>query len=148
MDDIANEADVSRDLLYVYFKDKKDIYRSLRIRSVQILHNHLSDGVDLSTEGIEQVRQIGEAFYGFYKNKKKHFDCLSLDISLNNQNNSLKQEAKEDSEAMKIEYSIMKIMVDAIETRTQDGSIDSNKAPSPVQTAVFLGGCMHGVILL
>jgi len=115
---------------------------------VETLHHHLSNGVDLATKGIDQVAQIGEAFYGFYRTEKKHFDCLSLDISLNNQNSAMKQEAKEDPEAMKIEYSTMKIMVNALQTGIEDGSIEPKKVPNLLQTAMFLRGCLHGVILL
>ena len=148
MDDIANQAGFSRSLLYVYFKDKKDIYRSLRIRSVETLRDRMSSYVDLNASGFEQVRQVGEAFYLFYQHDKEHFDCLSLDISLNNQTASVKQEAKQDSESMQIELKTMSIMVNALETGIKDGSINASRVPNTLQTAMYLRGSLHGVIML
>jgi len=144
MDDIANKAGFSRPLLYVYFKDKKDIYRSLRIRSVEALRDRMKANVDLRTTGIERVRQVGEAFYAFYKNEKNHFDCLSLDISLNNQTASV----KDDPDALNVEKEVMEISVNAINAGIQDGSIDPARVPNPWQSAMFLRGSLHGVILL
>jgi len=144
MDDIANKAGFSRPLLYVYFKDKKDIYRSLRIRSVEALRDRMKANVDLRTTGIERVRQVGEAFYAFYKNEKNHFDCLSLDISLNNQTASV----KDDPDALDVEKEVMEISVNAINAGIQDGSIDPARVPNPWQSAMFLRGSLHGVILL
>ncbi len=37
MDDIANEAEVSPGTLYLYFKNKEDIYASLSVRIIQYL---------------------------------------------------------------------------------------------------------------
>lgn len=144
MDDIANKAGFSRALLYVYFKDKKDIYRSLRIRSVEALRDRMQANVNLQVTGIEQVRQVGEAFYNFYQHEKNHFDCLSLDISLNNQTASMKNEP----ESLDVEKDVMQISVNAINVGIKDGSIDAARVPNPWQSAMFLRGSMHGVILL
>ncbi len=148
MDDIAKQAGLSRALLYVYFKDKKDIYRSLRIRSVETLRERMLSHVDQSAQGIVQVRQVGEAFYQFYQHDKKHFDCLSLDISLNNQTSTLKHDTNHDPESMQVEKNTMQIMVNAIEAGMKDGSIDPSKITSSLEVAMFLRGCMHGVIQL
>lgn len=148
MDDIASEAGFSRALLYVYFKDKKDIYRSLRIRSVEVLRDRMLAHVNLSAPGITRIRQVGEAFYQFYLEDKKHFDCLSLNISLNNQHSSLRHDANHDPESIQAEKETMQIMVDAIQAGIEDGSIDKHKVPNPLQIAMFLRGCLHGVIQL
>jgi AcrR family transcriptional regulator len=148
MDDIANQAGFSRALLYVYFKDKKDIHRSLKIRSVKALRDRMLAHIDLGAAGIVRVRQVGEAFYQFYRHDKDHFDCLSLDISLNNQSTLAKNEVKRDPEAMAAEEETMQIMVNSLLAGVKDGSIDPNKVSNPLQTAMFLRGSLHGVILL
>lgn len=148
MDDIANKAGFSRSLLYVYFKDKKDIYRSLRIRSVQTLHDRMASSVDDQASGLDQVRQLGEAFYLFYQRDKEHFDCLSLDISLSNQTASLKRETNQDPDSLEVEEQTMKIMVEALQKGVQDGSINPERVPNPLQVAMYLRGSLHGVIML
>lgn len=148
MDDIANTAGFSRSLLYVYFKDKKDIYRSLRIRSVEALRDRMIAYVDNNVTGLEQVKQIGEAFYSFYQHDKEHFDCLSVDISLNNQTASLKRETHEDAESLCVEQQTMGVMIKALETGIRDGSINPERVPNPLQTAMYLRGSLHGVVML
>jgi len=148
MDDIANKAGFSRALLYVYFKDKKDIYRSLRIRSTEALRARMVAQVDLDAPGIDRVRQVGMAFYDFYKHDKHHFECLSLDITLNSQSGSVKNDARKDPESIDAEKQTMQIMVDSLEAGIKDGSIDPERVPNTLQTAMFLRGSLHGVILL
>jgi len=140
MDDIAEQAGFSRSLLYVYFKDKKDIYRSLRVLSAETLLEFIQGKVKPEASGLERVRQIGAAYYDFYTNSKNHFDCLSLDISLNNQSGETVKEIKHHPESLAIEKQIMEIMVTAIEDGIKDGSIDAKRARNPWQTAMFLRG--------
>ncbi|MEM7361362.1 MAG: TetR/AcrR family transcriptional regulator [Pseudomonadota bacterium] len=148
MDDIASEAGFSRGLLYVYFKDKKDIFHALRVRSVEALRDTMLKHVDRSAEGITRVRQVGEAFYNFYKNQRSNFDCLSLNISLNAQDTELKRGVDHDTDSLNAEKQTMQIMLDALKAGVEDGSIDPAKVENPLQTAMFLRGSLHGVILL
>lgn len=148
MDDIASEAGFSRALLYVYFNDKKDIYQSLTIRSVRALRDRMLAHVDLNAPGIDRVRQVGEAYYDFYQHEKNHFNCLSLNISLNNQSSARRNETRHDVNTIDVEKETMEIMVNSILAGIEDGSIDPKKVNDPLQTAMFLRGCLHGVILL
>ena len=148
MDYIASKAGFSRGLLYVYFKDKRDIFRALRVRSVEALRDTMLEHLDTSAEGIKQARQLGEAFYSFYKHQRSDFDCLSLHISLNNQNTELKQEAHHDPDSLAAEKETMELMLNALKTGVADGSINPDKVKDPLQTAMFLRGSLHGVILL
>lgn len=148
MDDIASEAGFSRGLLYVYFNDKKDMYRALRVRSVEALRDTMLKHVDTSAKGITRVRQVGEAFYSFYKKQRSDFDCLSLNISLNAQDSELRRGINHDPVSLKAEQQTMQIMLDALQAGVEDGSVDPDKVKNPLQTAMFLRGSLHGVILL
>ena len=147
MDEIATEAGFSRALLYVYFEDKKDIYSALRIRSVEVMRAKMLEYVNPNDCGINRVKQIGEAFYDFYRNDRSHFDCLSLDISLNNQQ-SAQYQASKTSALLEAEKKTMDITINALHTGFEDGSIDPKKVPNVLQTAMFLRGSLHGVIML
>jgi len=148
MDDIAEQAGFSRSLLYVYFKDKKDIYRSLRVRSAESLLERMQGNIENDATGLERLKQTGAAYFDFYTRDKNHFDCLSLDISLNNQSGDTVKEIKHHPESLQIEKKIMEIMVTALEDGMKDGSIDPKRVNNPWQTAMFLRGSLHGVIML
>jgi AcrR family transcriptional regulator len=148
MADIALESGFSRALLYVYFKGKKDIYRNLRIRSLEVLLKRTKQLVEQADSGIEKLKKIGKAYHLFYLNDRKHFDCLSVDISLSNQTDDLERQSEKDPELLAVEKNMMHIMVAAIEIGKKDGTIDPFKVPNPLQTAMFLRGSLHGVIML
>jgi len=144
MDDIASSAGFSRALLYVYFKDKKDIYQAIKIRAIKALHNRMIEAVSLCNTGMEQAMATGLAYYDFYLQDTHYFNCLSLNISLNNQ--CKKMERSE--EGIEIEKAIMQIMIDALERGIQDNTLDANKINNPLETALFMRGSLHGVILM
>ena len=148
MDDIASDAGFSRALLYVYFKDKKDIYRALRIRSVEKMRQRMLEYVEQAESGIEKVAQVGRAFVDFYRYDKDYFDCLSLNISLNNQSSSVAREATHDPASLEVEKKTMQVMIDALQTGIDDGTVDPDKVQNLLETAMFLRGSMHGIILL
>ena len=150
MDDIASEAGFSRSLLYVYFKDKKAIYQALRIRASQSVRTRMLDYVSQHTLGIDKVRSIAHAFYDFYREEKDYFNCLSLDITLDNQ--SICKNTSEDSEhsnhGSTSEQETMQVMMDALEQGITDNSLHAEAVGNPLETALFLRGCLHGIILL
>ena len=144
MDDIANEAGFSRALLYVYFKDKKGIYQALRVRSSQALHDRMIKYSNEHDKGIDKIKATGYAYYHFYLQERHFFNCLTLNISLNNQSKNMERS----EEGIECEKAIMTLMVDAIELGIKDGSLNSNKVQNPLETALFLRGSLHGMILM
>lgn len=144
MDDIATEAGFSRALLYVYFKDKNGIYQALRVRSSYALHDRMTNYASKHNKGIDKIKATGYAYYHFYLQERHFFNCLSLNISLNNQNNNIKRT----EEGLKIEKAIMHLMIDALKLSIEDGTLDTNKINNPLETALFLRGSLHGMILM
>jgi AcrR family transcriptional regulator len=74
MEDIAREAELSPGTLYLYFKNKDELYASLSLRILQYLNirlEHVSDEKDLSSE--HKVQALKSAMYDVYK-----FDPLVL----------------------------------------------------------------------
>ena len=51
-------------------------------------------------------------------------------------------------EMMAVEDKLMALMSSAVEQGLEDGTIDPDKVESPLQTAMFLRGSLHGVIML
>lgn len=144
MDDIATQAGFSRALLYVYFKDKKDIYRALRIRAVNSLQSRMIQYVEKHQKGIDKTRSIGQAYYDFYREDKDYFHCLTLNISLNNQSRQLERS----EEGAETEKNIMKLMVSTLELGISDNTLDAKKIGDPLESALFIRGSLHGVILM
>ena len=68
MDDIAGEAELSPGTLYLYFKNKEELYASLSLRILQYLHirvEHVENSADLGPE--EKLDAMIEAMYDVYQ---------------------------------------------------------------------------------
>jgi len=67
MEDIASEAELSPGTLYLYFKNKEELYASLSLRILQYLHirvEHVNKETDLSPE--QKLEKLIEAMYDVY----------------------------------------------------------------------------------
>ncbi len=67
MEDIASEAELSPGTLYLYFKNKEELYASLSLRILQYLHirvEHVNKEVGLTP--LEKVDKLIEAMYDVY----------------------------------------------------------------------------------
>jgi len=67
MEDIASEAELSPGTLYLYFKNKEELYASLSLRILQFLHirvEHVNNETGLTPE--QKLDQLIEAMYDVY----------------------------------------------------------------------------------
>lgn len=67
MEDIATEAELSPGTLYLYFKNKEELYASLSLRILQYLHirvEHVNKEADLSP--VQKLDKLMEAMYDVY----------------------------------------------------------------------------------
>lgn len=67
MEDIAKEAELSPGTLYLYFKNKEELYASLSLRILQYLHirvTHVNKETSLDPE--QKVKALMEAMYDVY----------------------------------------------------------------------------------
>ncbi|MEN6330182.1 MAG: TetR/AcrR family transcriptional regulator, partial [Methanobacteriaceae archaeon] len=66
MNDIAAQAEMARGTLYLYFKNKNDIYAAIAIRAAKVLGEMFSE-VPTDLTGIEKIRALSSTYYQFYK---------------------------------------------------------------------------------
>lgn len=65
MEDIARESELARSTLYLYFKNKDDIYIAVAIRGSKILNNMFREYYKKGNTGIEKIRYLIDAFCRF-----------------------------------------------------------------------------------
>jgi AcrR family transcriptional regulator len=74
MEDIAHEAELSPGTLYLYFKNKDELYASLSLRILQYMNIRLEDvKKEKGSDPEQKIRSIKEALYDVYQ-----FDPLIL----------------------------------------------------------------------
>lgn len=143
MDEIANQAQLSRALLYVYFKDKAAIMRGVMLRAARALEQRFEKAILTGSSGLEQIEGIGKSYYAFSREQSDYFDVLT---DLNTF--PMPAEGSEDVEALGCcRTRITDMMVEALENGIRDGSLSPVRVSSPLRTAYFLQGALHGVIM-
>ncbi len=143
MDDIARTASLSRALLYVYFKDKAAIQRGIMLRAGQSLVERFENTLSTADTGLAQIRAMGDAYYRFYREEPDYFSALTKASTA-----MAEAEQEQASEMMCSRNELMQLMEAAIHKGLEDGTMSRERITSPAQTALYLRGALHGVIML
>ncbi|HDZ08406.1 hypothetical protein LCGC14_0022650 [marine sediment metagenome] len=143
MDDIARTAQLSRALLYVYFKDKAAIMRGVMLRAAQSLQHRFETAMAAGETGVAQIEGIGHAYHAFSVDQANYFDVLTSMATF---------PGPEDRDAQLVALDhcrecVNDLMVKALQNGIQDGSLSETYIQSPLQTAFYLQGALHGVIM-
>tara|TARA_R100001377_G_scaffold84872_1_gene69455 strand:+ start:189 stop:827 length:639 start_codon:yes stop_codon:yes gene_type:complete len=143
MGEIAKQAQLSRALLYVYFKDKAAIMRGVMLRAALTLEEYFSRALQAGTNGSKQIDGIGHAYYAFSKEQTNYFNVLMQLTTF--------PESKADNsqveEIFDCRERITALMEEALRNGVQDGSLNAAHLQDTSQTAYFLQGALHGVIM-
>lgn len=143
MDDIARTASLSRALLYVYFRDKAAIQRGIMLRAGHSLCRRFEEARQTADTGLAQIRAMGAAYYQFYRDQPDYFSALTTA-------STAMAEADDElaDEMFCCKTQTMDLMVGAIHLGLEDGTMNRNRIHDPVETALYLRGALHGVIML
>ena len=143
MDEVAEEAELSKGTLYLYFKNKEDLYFAIAQRSMTILRSLFQDAVKQQNKGIEKVRAIGRAYHKFSEDHKNYFNMMMHFAAVQD---SLNLDTCVFDEMHMQGQSVLEVLAEAIQIGINDGSIRSNL--DPLKTAFLLQGVSSGIIHL
>lgn len=143
MDDIARTANLSRALLYVYFKDKSSIQRGIMLRAGESLCRRFEQARQTAQTGLDQIHAMGVAYYHFYQEEPDYFSALTTASTAMNEADETQAEQMSCSES-----AMMSLMVGAIQLGLEDGTMNRERIQDPLQTALYLRGALHGVIMM
>ena len=141
MDDVAEEAELSKGTLYLYFKNKEDLYLALHSRGHTLMKSMFEKAIMKSKTGIDKVRAIGDAYYQFYKKYPKYFHVLiyyeSRDIDFSDKDSAAMKCVREGDK-------LLDILIDSLKTGIKDGSIRLRERAMARLALVALGpvGCL------
>jgi len=132
MDEIAQEAEVNKALLYYYFKNKEGLFFAVNLYGVRILHNMYIKCSNLNINGYDKVKAMIQALYGF---SKEHPDYFRIYCYTGTERFQLSD--NEDAvELVDLRTGMWRLMVEAIITGIQDGTI--RKDLDPVEISIYL----------
>ncbi|MCX6680963.1 MAG: TetR/AcrR family transcriptional regulator [Methanothrix sp.] len=75
MDEIANEVELNKATLYLYFKNKETLFAAIVLRGIWILQKKYVECMETQVPGVVKVALMGQAYYRF---SQEHPDYLRL----------------------------------------------------------------------
>ncbi|WP_414468251.1 TetR/AcrR family transcriptional regulator [Methanobacterium sp. ACI-7] len=141
MADIANEIELARSTLYLYFKNKEEIYLAIAIRGSKILRKMFMECYERGATGLEKVRMLTLAFSRFCMEYPGYYDANWFSHSVR-----FDEEFPEIEEIKEIRTQNFKLVGEAFKEGIKDGTIRPDA--DPVKTTLVLTSSMQNVLNL
>lgn len=143
MDDVAEEAELSKGTLYLYFSSKEDLYMGITRRGLEILQRMFLKAVESHERGLDQIRAIGDAYCEFAEKHSNYFRSMVYfhsNIMENVADGSFAE--PEAQEGIKV----LQTCTQALSQGIADGSIRPDI--DPMKVAIILWGQTTGILQL
>jgi AcrR family transcriptional regulator len=151
MDKIAEDLELSKTTLYLYFKNKPSLYFAVVTKGVIILRDTFKEAVKNETTGLEKIRSIILAFYNYVKTYSDYYR-LNLSVRTPRFMNMLQNIVNNDPEIenaeeyTQLKKELLDIIVEAINLGIKDGTL--RKDLEPLQTVMFISSVIEDMIYL
>ena len=137
MDEIAEEAELSKGTLYLYFKNKNELYLAITQRGSDILNSRFAKVFARGHEhtGIELIRLIGETYLNFVRENPDYFKAFMYYESLSNVEELKESEFAQNCEENRREA--LNFMIRALQIGMQDGTVDDTYDPKELAIVIW-----------
>ena len=132
MDEIADEAEVNKALLYYYFKNKEALFFAVDLRGVRILHELYVKCANLDVNGYTKIKSMIQSLFEFSKDYPNYFRIYRY-AGTERFQMSDNEDAKE---LVDLTTGIWRLMVEAILQGMNDGTI--RKDVDPVEMSIYI----------
>lgn len=137
MDEIAEEAELSKGTLYLYFKNKTELYIAITQRGSDLLNSKFAKifaGAHDHT-GLELIRMMGETYLNFVREHPNYFTAFMYYESLSDVDELENSTYAEQCDQNRREA--LNFMIRALQIGMQDGSVDDRYEPKELATIIF-----------
>ncbi|MBN1635031.1 MAG: TetR/AcrR family transcriptional regulator [Deltaproteobacteria bacterium] len=83
MEDIARAAQYNQRTIYLYFKDKQELFLAVVLRGLRLLNEMLKEASNNSRPGKTKVHELGKAYFDFFMKHPDYFDLIMVYESKN-----------------------------------------------------------------
>ncbi|MGB9978709.1 TetR/AcrR family transcriptional regulator [Methanobacterium sp.] len=140
MDEIADEAEVNKALLYYYFKNKEALFFAVDLRGVRILHELYVKCSNLDVDGYTKIKSMIQNLFEFSKDYPDYFRIYRY-AGTERFQMSDNEDAKE---LVDLTTGIWRIMVEAILNGMKDETI--RKDVDPVEMSIYINVMSMGAL--
>lgn len=142
MEEIAETAELSKGTLYLYFKNKQELYLAICERGSNLLNGRLAKAFAADRSGLEIIRELGAVYLRFVRDNPEYFTSFMHYETLMNLEELEESEMVETCENNVREA--MTFIVRALQIGMQDGTIDDSADPR--ELAVLIWACTKGLV--
>ena len=142
MADVADEARLSRGLIYFYFKDKDALYLAIMLRATQALYDLFQQAIVPYDRGLDRIKALGRAYLEFHNKMPNYFDAMA---AFESRTIELEGPSEGERDCLLEGKKIIELMKSVIEHGIEDGSIRGDSG-DPLGMAICLWGFTHGII--
>ena len=143
MEQVAAEAELSKGTLYLYFKNKDDLFIALSVRFLRALAERFEDIVGASGTGLQMVETMMRTYADAVRDRPRHFRNFAESLATGY---AMDISVPGFLEHQRLAGKLIGILVSALVRGTQDSSIRSDI--DPAQTASQVWGGLFGILLL
>jgi AcrR family transcriptional regulator len=143
MDDVAVIAELGKGTIYLYFKNKVDLYHAVVCRGLRLLKSLLAKAIIKKALGIDNLVAIGRAYFKFSLDHPLYFNAMMhkevFDVEWEQH---VEYEGVKDCEEMSNQ--IFALMAELIHKGIADGSIRSDLPP--LKLSILLWAQVTGIL--
>lgn len=145
MVEIAQEVELSKGTLYLYFKSKEQLAYAILLRSFDVLTELLREAADGAERGIDKVHAMARAYISFYQDHYRYFYFMQIFEGLLYETLATEEEGSEFYERLQ---EVKAVVVDAVERGLEDRTLRTNLEPelSAITYMIAADGFMHQMI--
>lgn len=151
MDEIAEEVELSKATLYLYFKNKSSLYFAIIIKGMKLLRDNFIKAMEKEETGLNKIISI---FYAYYDYLQTYSEYYRLNLSARSPRFSKLLEEKDDTgpyiedsvEYIELTKELLEIIIYSVNLGTKDGSL--RKDLNSIETVMFLSATIEATVRL
>jgi AcrR family transcriptional regulator len=143
MDQVAQDADVAKGTLYLYFQSKQELYYAIGVRALEVLLKSFHTIFSACETGLDKVVAFGKAFAQY---RKTYPDYYKFIINYQGERYNEMNKHGEVHRTYQESRELFKVLVDAVAEGQKDGSIRVKSSPALLAAILWCQTC--GVVQL
>ena len=144
MDQIAAKAEYSKGTLYLYFKNKEELYIAISTRSVDLFQKIVNDEMQKSVTGAEKLAAIKNSYLRFFLEAPEHMKVMLHAFRSPTVLASLQENQETMQAIMQKDQELNQLIASAIIQSAQEGTLKSRSGKKfdekEAMTMVLAGG--------
>jgi len=144
MIEIAEEAELSKGTLYLYFKNKDELCIAIANRGSKLLNKKIAKIFSEDHSGIKLVKMMGEIYLDFVNNNPGYYNAFVQYEALRDAHELHNSEVAQNCEEKRRE--VIGLMIRALQIGMQDGTIHDTYDPK--ELAVLIWASTRGITMV